>query len=103
MLVTRISSKSKMWSIIATLYQDVPRAPMWPSTFESLRARCFAPSAVTAPVRIQVIAVELTMAYGAPVSGRMSSRVESSDGRLCSWFRLKSPSTLTPTERIGPT
>ena len=51
-----------MWSIIATLYQDVPRAPMWPSTLESLRARCFAPSAVTAPVRIQVMAVELTIA-----------------------------------------
>ncbi len=62
LLVTRISSKSNNRSSIATLYHDVPRAPMCPSTFESWRARYLAPSAVTAPVRIQVIAVELMRA-----------------------------------------
>ena len=61
-LVTRISSKSKSRSSIATLYQEVPRAPMFASTRGRRQARYFAPTALTAPVRIQVMAVELMIA-----------------------------------------
>ena len=35
LLVTRISSKWKKWSSMTTFENAVPRAPMWPSTFES--------------------------------------------------------------------
>ena len=52
----------------------MPRDPIWPSTFESLRARYFAPTAVTAPVRIHVVEVELMIARGAPVSGLIRIR-----------------------------
>jgi hypothetical protein len=47
----------------------------------ALLARCFAPSAVIAPVRMSVIAVASITASGMPVSGsnRFSSAI--SDGR----------------------
>ena len=66
---------------MGTLYQAVPRAPMWPRTRGLSAARYLAPTAVTAPVRIQVIKVPSTMANGAPVSGRYSVISASSDGR----------------------
>ncbi len=84
LLVTRISSKSNSRSSMATLYQEVPRAPMCPSTRGFSQARYFAPTAVTAPVRIHVVDVALMMAYGAPLSGRNSVKVANSDGMSCS-------------------
>ena len=69
LLVTRISSKWKKWSSMTTFENAVPRAPMWPSTFESFRASARAPSAVRAPVLRSVISVASTIARGTPVRG----------------------------------
>ncbi len=80
LLVTRISSKPNSRSSIGTLYQAVPRAPMCPSTRGRSGARCLAPTAVTAPVRIQVMSVPSRIANGAPVSDRYSVISASSDG-----------------------
>ena len=69
LLVTRISSKWKKWSSMTTFENAVPRAPMWPSTFEPARASSRAPRAVSAPVLRSVISVASTIARGTPVRG----------------------------------
>ena len=63
-----------------TFQYEVARAPTCPSERESARARCSAPIAVTAPVRISVIAVASITARGIPVSGSSRSSSASSDG-----------------------
>ncbi|MNY41314.1 hypothetical protein D3C86_1761200 [compost metagenome] len=80
---TRISSKSKIESSNRTFQYEVPRAPTWPRILLPLRARCRAPSAVTAPVRMSVMAVASITASGTPLSGsnRFSSAI--SEGRPC--------------------
>ena len=57
-----------------------PRAPMWASTRAPRRAKCRAPSAVTAPVRHSVIAVASRIARGTPVRGSYRVSSASSDG-----------------------
>ena len=54
---------------------------MWPSTLLSLRARYFAPMAVTAPVRMSVIPPASRIACGMPVLGSNSARIAISDGK----------------------
>ena len=68
-LVTRISARSNIPSSSTTFQNAVPRAPTWPSTRASGRARYLAPTAVIAPVRHAVIRVASMMASGIPVSG----------------------------------
>ncbi len=68
-LVTRISSRLNISSSIVTFQNAVPRAPTWPSTRESRRARYRAPTAVMAPVRRAVIMVASMIASGTPVPG----------------------------------
>jgi hypothetical protein len=78
---TRISSKAKIECSRRTFQYEVPRAPMWPSTFESARARWRAPMAVTAPVRMSVMSEASMIATGAPVCGSNRFSTASSDGR----------------------
>ena len=77
---TRISSKAKIECSRRTFQYAVPRAPMWPSTFEPARARCLAPIAVTAPVRMSVMSEASMIATGAPVFGSNRFSTASSDG-----------------------
>ena len=53
----------------------MPRAPIWPRTFEFLRARYLAPIAVTAPVRMSVMPLASRIAFGTPVRGSNSSSI----------------------------
>ena len=86
-----------------TFQYAVPRAPMWPSTFASFRARCLAPSADMAPVRMSVSTEASSIARGAPVRGSKSVSTASSDGRPCFQLSTKSPTTLTPATPSGAT
>jgi len=82
----RISVKSNSRSSSRHIpISRTPRADM-ASTFESLRARYFAPSAVMAPVRMSVIAVASRIAFGMPVAGSNRLRIAISDGNLISKF-----------------
>jgi hypothetical protein len=101
-LVTRISSKSNRSSSMVTFHQADPRAPRWPSTRASGRARCRAPRAVRAPVRAAVSMVPSTIPSGMPVSGSSSSTRASSLGRPRRQLPTKSPTTLTPLTCSGP-
>src|SRR5829696_2166314 len=64
-----------------TFQYAVPRAPTCPKTFASLRARYFAPIAVTAPVRISVRWLPSMIAFGTPLCGSIRSRSPISEGR----------------------
>jgi hypothetical protein len=101
-LVTRISSKPNRSSSMVTFHQADPRAPRWPSTRESALARCWAPSAVRAPVRAAVSHVPSTIPSGMPVSGSSSRTRASSLGRPRRQLPTKSPTTLIPLTCSGP-
>ena len=69
-----------MASSRTTFQNAVPRAPTWPRTRASGRARYRAPTAVIAPVRAAVIIVASMMASGMPVAGSYSVSRPSSLG-----------------------
>ena len=76
---------------------------MIPAVALSGRARCFAATAVAAPVRWPVIHVQSITAYGAHVSTSFRMISPEMYGRPRGGFAGFPPTHFTPADRIPPT